>query len=158
MVQAVVDTSAPSLFHQWFHSLKRTHNVQYPGSIHEIRSKYRSQNNVKYHVSGWAYLSEFECFFPFGYSQPRRELESFTSHFWRHVERLLCVKGFQTRVRGRCVSNGQGPWYICRSVASVCVRHGYAPKPIQNHLEWPRIREKQHKTIKYTKITICLVL
>lgn len=52
MVQAVVDTSAPSLFHQWFHCLKRTHNIYRPGSIHEIKSKYRSQNNVKYHVSG----------------------------------------------------------------------------------------------------------
>ena len=27
MVQAVVDTSAPSFFHQWFHSLKRTENI-----------------------------------------------------------------------------------------------------------------------------------
>lgn len=45
--------------------------------------------------------------------------------------------------------------YLCRSVASVSVRHGYAPKPTQSDLDWPRIREKQHKStflIRYPSV------
>lgn len=41
----------------------------------------------------------------------------------------LCQRSVRSRSWRRCVSNGQGLQYICRAVASVYVRHGYAPKP-----------------------------
>lgn len=41
MVQAVVNTCAPSLFHQWLHRLKTTQNIQDPNRIGEINNKTR---------------------------------------------------------------------------------------------------------------------
>lgn len=70
----------------------------------------------------------------------------------------LCQSSVQNQDRRSCASNGQVLGYISRSVASVSVRHGYAPKPAQNDLNGTHILRKQDKSIKFSQITICLLL
>lgn len=80
-----------------------------------------------------AYLSELNGLFSFGNTNPlRKRRKSFIGHIRRHFQFDRFATWVLEAEDDTSGSNGSNRPYISRSVASVSVRHGYAPKPKQN--------------------------